>query len=118
MKAYIWFDVERFVRTESRASRHKPITPHTLLEDDLGITSDRAGDFMDRFFLRFEVDPGDYRTDRYFRDGASGLRLLLALFTGRRSEERRRVPLTVGMLASAARQGRWESLKLEALDRK
>ena len=79
MKAYIWFDVERFVRTESGASRHKPITPHTRLEDDLGITRDRAGDFMDRFFVRFEVDLGDYRTGRYFRGRASGLRMLLAL---------------------------------------
>ncbi|MGY6258084.1 DUF1493 family protein [Paraburkholderia caledonica] len=118
MKAYLWFEVERFVRTASVVSAHKPITPQTRLQDDLGITGDNAGNFMDLFFLRFQVDPGDYRTGRYFRGGASGLRLLLAPFTGRRSEERRRVPLTVGMLASAARQGRWESLKLEALDRK
>ncbi len=63
---------------------------------------------MKRFFLRFEVEPGDFSADRYFLSVGARLTLLLTFFTKPRAS-RHREPLTVGMLASAARQGRWES---------
>ncbi len=116
MKSNIWFEVERFVRTELGVSPYRHITPPTRLGADLGLTGSDAGDFMDRFFSRFEVEPGDFRVDRYFLSVGARLMLLLTVFTKARAS-RHRAPLTVGMLASAARQGRWESKTLEGLHR-
>ncbi|WP_175949625.1 DUF1493 family protein [Burkholderia vietnamiensis] len=106
-------EVESFVCRE-RGLKDKVVTPTTTLEDDLGITGIEGEMFMEAFFTRFRVDEGDFASGRYFMDEGSGL--LLMLVTALSKKRRRaldRVPLTVGMLVTAVRLGRWDSAKVE-----
>lgn len=106
-------EVESFVCRE-RGLKDQVITPATTLEDDLGITGIEGEMFMEAFFTRFRVAEGDFASGRYFMDEGSGL--LLMLVTALSKKRRRaldRVPLTVGMLVTAVRLGRWDSAKVE-----
>jgi hypothetical protein len=110
-----WAEIEAFVRKERGTLARQVITPATRLEDDLDVTGDDADQFMERFFDHFHVDTGDYNFNRYFLTEGSGLTLLLAIFSKKRREKLERVPLTLGMLANAARLGQWESSRLNDL---
>ncbi|MBF3831155.1 DUF1493 family protein [Burkholderia pseudomallei] len=107
-------EVESFVRRERGLSKSKVITTATTLEDDLGITGIEGEMFMEAFFAKFKVDEGDFASGRYFNDEGSGLLLMLVTaLSKKRRAALERVPLTVGMLASAARLGRWDSARIE-----
>lgn len=107
-------EVESFVRKERGLPKSKVITTATTLEDDLGITGIESEMFMEAFFARFKVDEGDFASGRYFMDEGSGV--LLMLVTALWRKRRRalvRIPITVGMLVTAARLGRWDSTTIE-----
>ncbi|PTB20426.1 hypothetical protein C9I57_11125 [Trinickia symbiotica] len=107
-------EVESFVRSERGLPHSDVITPATTLEDDLGITGIEGEMFMDAFFAHFKVDEGDFSSGRYFMDEGSGLLLMLVTALSRkRRKALNRVPLTVSMLVTAARLGRWDSEKVE-----
>lgn len=107
-------EVESFVRSERGLSKSKAITPATTLEDDLGITGIEGEMFMEAFFARFKVEEGDFASGRYFIDEGSGLLLMLiTALSKKRRKALDRVPLTVGMLVTAARLGRWDTEKVE-----
>ncbi|WP_167759994.1 DUF1493 family protein [Paraburkholderia pallida] len=104
-----------FVRATTGASKRKPITADTKLEDDLGVSGIEAEAFMEKFFDAFKVDIGDFSFDRYFVNEGSGIILsLITLLSRKRREALTRVPVTVGMLADAVASGRWDSQALEA----
>ncbi|RDK04432.1 DUF1493 family protein [Paraburkholderia lacunae] len=111
----LWPEVEAFVRKEAGVSARKLITPLTSLEDDLDITGDDAGEFMVRFFEHFRIEVGDYDFNRYFLTEGSGVALLFTMFSKKRRESLKRVPLTVGMLVNAVRLKRWDSSQIELL---
>jgi hypothetical protein len=107
-------EVESFVRKERGLSKSKVITTATTLEDDLGITGIEGEMFMEAFFARFKVDEGDFASSRYFMDEGSGLLLMLVTALSRkRRKALDRIPITVGMLVTAARLGKWDSAKVE-----
>ena len=107
-------EVESFVRRERGLSKNKVITPATTLEDDLGITGIEGEMFMEAFFTHFKVDEGDFASGRYFMDEGSGLLLMLVTaLSKKRRKALDRIPITVGMLVTAARLGRWDSEKVE-----
>ncbi|NRO99393.1 DUF1493 family protein [Paraburkholderia sp. NMBU_R16] len=70
--------------------------------------------FMEAFFARFKVDEGDFEAGRYFMDEGSGLLLMLVTALSRkRRKALDRVPITVGMLVTAANLGKRDSAKVE-----
>ena len=106
--------VESFVRKERGLSKSKLITTGTTLEDDLGITGMEGEMFMEAFFARFKVSQGDFASGRYFMDEGSGLLLMLATALSRkRRKTLDGTPITVGMLVTAARLGKWDSAQVE-----
>lgn len=74
------------------------------LFDVLGITGDDAGDFMQAFFDRFEVDATTWRW--YFHHGEEGWSIGGLFYT---PIHRRfgRIPITLAVLAEAVRSRRW-----------
>ncbi|GKT23491.1 DUF1493 family protein [Acidovorax sp. SUPP3334] len=80
-------------------------TPNTDLVKDLGLTGDDAFQFMEAFALKFNVDKGDYRSSDYF--GSEGL-WLLSMF----KKPAPTLPITLGMLLVAAREGTWDTQRL------
>ena len=56
-----------FIRSEIREDGH-PITRNTLLEDDLGVTGDEAGELIANFSKRFNVNIDKFIFDSYFYD--------------------------------------------------
>jgi len=110
----VWNEVESFVRGKAGIPPRRIVTPATRIEDDLNLTGDEAARFMGSFFEHFGVDAGDYDFNRYFVTEGSGLLLFLSTALSRkRRDGLRRLPLTVGMLAEAARRRRWQSRELE-----
>ena len=90
------------------------ITTAMTLEDDLGITGMEGEMFMQALFARVKVDEGDFASERYFMDEGSGLLLMLVTALSRkRRKALDRIPITVGMLVTAASLGRWDSAKIE-----
>lgn len=112
MKRLTWYEVEAFVRRQLHEPAQKIITPGTRLED-LHIRSDDAGHFIDLFFLRFGIDPGDYDTRRYFPVSGPWPVRLVRNFTPGRRKRVTRVPITMGMLTTAARLGEWRTECIE-----
>ncbi|MDA8445061.1 DUF1493 family protein [Paracidovorax valerianellae] len=81
-------------------------TPDTDLVKDMGLTGDDAFQFMETFASKFNVDKGDYRSSDYF--GSEGL-WLLSIF----KKPAPTLPITLGMLFIAAREGNWDAQRLQ-----
>jgi hypothetical protein len=81
-------------------------TRQTDLVSDLGLVGDDAFEFMEKFAELFGVDKGDFDSAAYF--DAEGLSLLPSL---KKKAEKKRI--TLGMLELAARDGKWNSQKLD-----
>jgi hypothetical protein len=96
-------------RVDSKALRHVgrniAFTPETDLVDDLALIGDDALAFMDEFAARFDVSPGDYSFDDYF--DSEGLWLLSL------KKRKPKLHVTLGMLALAARNGTWDTARLQ-----
>jgi len=106
-------EVESFVRNERGLSKSKVITTATTLEDGLGVTGIEGEMFMEAFFARFKVDEGDFASGRYLMGEGSGLLLMLVKTLSRkRRKALDRIPITVGMLVTAASLGKWDSAKV------
>ncbi|WP_421380858.1 DUF1493 family protein (plasmid) [Paraburkholderia sp. DD10] len=113
----MWYEVEGFVRRQLREPAQKIITPETRLED-LHIRSDDADHFVDLFFLRFGIEPGDYDRSRYFPVKGPWPVRLVRKFTSERRNGSVRVPLTLRMLTTAARLGEWRTESVERAERR
>ncbi|WP_144157634.1 DUF1493 family protein [Paraburkholderia sp. BCC1885] len=113
MENVSWEAIEAFVRAEVGLSPSKLLTRDTRLWEDLGQTGDEANDFIERFFERFQIDPGDFDFHRYFlMEGEGGLYSLFQRWVLRKSQTRQREPITLGMLHRAALDGKWGSSAL------
>ena len=116
MKKLMWYEVEVFVRRQLHEPVQKIITPEMRLED-LPIRSDDAGHFVDLFFLRFGIAPGDYDASRYFSVKGPWPVRVVRQFTSRRRNGAVHVPLTLSMLTTAARLGEWRTESVEHADK-
>lgn len=92
-----------FVHREVPPPRAQTLSEHTDLRQDLRMAEEDADDFLARFFQEFDIDPGNFDFSRYFPSEG------LSLF-GRGSAP---VPLTLGMLLRAARDGVWRTTDVE-----
>lgn len=82
------------------------LTRLTDLVKDLGLMGDDAVEFMDAYASAFNVEAGDYKFSSYFN---SERLWLLPGF----SKNKRKKPITLGMLELAAKAGTWDSVRLE-----
>lgn len=83
-------------------------TRATNLVSDLGLSGDDAFEFMEKYAEVFGVKHGDYDSSSYFEP--ESLWLLPRL-----RKHQPKLPITLGMLESAARDGEWNSAKLRLL---
>ncbi|WP_332655932.1 DUF1493 family protein [Brevundimonas sp.] len=81
-----------------------PLADDADLFDVLGIEGDDAGEFMDAFVARFDVEAGNYRW--YFHHGEEGWSIG-ALFYKPIHRRFGRMPITVAVLTEAVRTKRW-----------
>ncbi|BBA37016.1 uncharacterized protein sS8_5093 [Methylocaldum marinum] len=89
----------------SRVMGSQELTRNTDLVSDLGLTGDDAFEFMEQYATLFAVKKGDYDSTNYFE--AEGLWLLPRL-----RKQKPKMRITLGMLEAAAREGEWNSAKL------
>jgi Protein of unknown function (DUF1493) len=110
-------DLVEFIRKKLRYPARLPINPSTNVEDDLGVTGDDSPEFMEAFFNRFSVDPGDFDCDRYFEgEGVFDPFSAIFRFVFRlKSNEQEREQLTVAMLQQAIDLGVWDSQRLREI---
>lgn len=83
----------------------RELTKETELVKDLGLTGDDAFRFMEDFAARLNVDAGDFAALDYFEEES----LWLLPWLGRKTKG---VPITLGMLLLAAKDGAWNSVRL------
>ncbi|NMG37403.1 DUF1493 family protein [Azoarcus sp. TTM-91] len=86
----------------------KSLERTTDLVSDLGLTGDDAFAFMERYAEEFGVDRGDYDSSNYFEPES------LWIFP-RLRKRKPKLPITLGMLESAARDGVWNTERLRFL---
>src|ERR1700744_167986 len=104
-------DLENFIRNKTLYPAEFWINEETSFVDDPGATGDDSPIFMEAFFEEFNVDPGDFGCNRYFKGGgifnlfSAAVRLIFPK-TERRCERR---SLTVGMFQCALDLGVWDS---------
>ena len=84
------------------------LTRNTDLVSDLGLVGDDAFEFMEQYADLFAVEKGDYDSSNYF--DAEGLWLLPRL-----RKHKPKMRITLGMLELAAREGKWNSAKLNQI---
>lgn len=90
----------------SRLVGAQPLTRDTDLVADLGLVGDDAFEFMEKYAARLHVERGDYDASAYF--DPEGLWILPRF--GKRKPKKR---ITLGMLELAARDGEWNSARLD-----
>ncbi|WP_413740005.1 DUF1493 family protein [Sodalis sp. RH14] len=90
--------------------RSKPLCPAFSLREDLNLSQDEFDHLMNDFFLLFQVDASHYDHLAYFPENNRPIpiRIMqhLGLSIGATPPDGPR-PLTLAMLVSAARAGRW-----------
>lgn len=92
----------------SRLVGSKELTRTTSLVSDLGLTGDDAFEFMEKYAATFGVKQGDYDSANYFEPE---ILWLLPRFR----KQNPKIKITLGMLEFAAREGEWNSAKLDLL---
>lgn len=99
-------------------SPKQPLNLSDTLEDHLGVTGDDSPEFMEAFFSRFNVDPGNFDCNRYFEgEGVFDPFTSIVRFLFHRvKKEPTREPLTVAMLQHAIELGVWDSERLKELN--
>ena len=105
--------VFKFVASELGVSKSSLQDTTTLL-GDLGVDADDGGEFLLEFPRLFEVDTSNLDLSQHF--GPEGLPIwfpvywiVLALRKGTAEERARHKPISIGMLISAAHNGKWPS---------
>lgn len=99
---------------EERGKYAKPLSVKTTLEKDLGITGD-ADEFMDAFFLKFNIHFEDFDTGKYFHSEGFDIFFLDALIrklTGAKSMKKPLYDIAMGDLVRAIEVGTWIDPKL------
>ncbi|NOS89250.1 MAG: DUF1493 family protein [Methylococcaceae bacterium] len=89
----------------SRLNKEIEFTRQTDLVVDLGLVGDDAFEFMEKYASSLHVRKGDYDMSLYF--DAESLWLLPKV-----GKSQPKMPITLGMLEVAAKQGVWDSNKL------
>jgi hypothetical protein len=88
-----------------RVGRTQELKRQTDLVSDLGLVGDDAFEFMEKYASSLNVKKGDYDSSAYF--DAEGLWLL-----PRFGKKKVKMHITLGMLELAAKEGEWNSAKL------
>lgn len=101
-----WNALCRFVQDETRVPAER-LSPHILMERDLGIHGDEVGDFLCRFGQQFSVDVSGFDMAKHFSPEGD----LLGRWLLRLAGARRPADLSMGALLAAIRAGRLETLK-------
>ncbi|MBN3846166.1 DUF1493 family protein [Paraburkholderia sp. Ac-20342] len=111
-------ELTEFIRKKILYPERLPINPETSVEDHLGVTGDDSPKFMEAFFDRFNVGPGDFDCNRYFEgEGVFDPFTSIVRFLFHRiKKEPKREPLTVAMLQHAIELGVWDSERLKELN--
>ncbi|WP_244108505.1 DUF1493 family protein [Burkholderia anthina] len=111
-----WEEIEVFVRSEAGLGKSMPLSAATRLWEDLGQTGDEASDFIEHFFERFSIDPGDFDFHRYFlMEGEAGLYSLFRRWVLRKPHDLKRESITLAMLYRAAVERKWDAGRLAGL---
>jgi hypothetical protein len=107
-------ELEEFIREKTLYPEKFSINEETSVEDDLGVTGDDSSVFMEAFFEKFNVEPGDFDCSRYFEgEGIFNPFFAIGRLIFRKTEqERARTSLTIGMLQGAVDLGFWDSQRL------
>lgn len=106
----LWGEMVVFLQQTLCLPAKRELTRQTTLNYDLGVDGDDADEVMSTFFERFQIEPGDYHWARYFgEEGFNPFSVLLALLR----KKPKPVPLTLGMLESAAKNRIWITAQLE-----
>ncbi|TAM49292.1 MAG: DUF1493 family protein [Paraburkholderia sp.] len=117
MKDAAWERMEEFAREELGRplfGGRLSLQPTSRLEEDLGLTGLDAVEFIDKWAQTFNVQEQEFPYRSYFSpEGQQLLSSFLGLFS-KRFRRPALVPLTLGMLAEAARRGRWDTAEIEA----
>jgi hypothetical protein len=92
----------------SRIFKSRELSRNTHLVSGLGLTGHDAYEFMENYATLFNVKPGDFDPSNYF--DPEGLWVL-----PRMKKQKPKMPITLGMLELAARDGEWNSAKLNKL---
>ncbi|WP_421505956.1 DUF1493 family protein [Erwinia rhapontici] len=80
------------------------LTPATDFDSDLRLEDDEALDLMNDFFLKFNVDRGNFSIETYYPPEPP----LSELFNPFRKRDIPQVPdFTISMLIESAKAGRW-----------
>ncbi|MBL7734380.1 MAG: DUF1493 family protein [Chitinophagaceae bacterium] len=87
-----------FIRDKS-GEHEIPITRETLIEDNLGISGDDAGDLVVEFSKKYKVDISNFKFRSYFHGEPSILDVIGI-------NSRKKKPFTVGHLEKAIIAGR------------
>lgn len=88
--------------TKHRGMIKKGISLSTTLRDDLGMEGDDAAEFIDEYFIQFNIDALNFRFQDYFGDEGFNLLDLFSVF--KKSTYR---PITVEHLVRCAENGKW-----------
>ncbi|NDL63891.1 DUF1493 family protein [Acerihabitans arboris] len=90
--------------------RRKPLCLAFSVRDDLGLSPDEFDHLMNDFFLLFQVDACHYDHLAYFPEDSSPMPIKIMRQLGRcigSSAPPAPRPLTIELLVTAARAGRW-----------
>jgi len=106
-----WNRLYAFVEKESGfVPGTKPISRDSALIDDLHLDGDEATDFMESFFKKFDVNPGDYNPHRYFyEEGLNLFAFIPLIFSKKARTKSEREPLILGTLEKAIATGKFDS---------
>ena len=116
MQQYTRDDLVAFIREEACISSKKSITDDMDVVYSLGQHGDDADEFMEKYFVTFKVDRGDYDFRRYFfMEGEGFISHLFQKYILRRPHSLKRETMTIGMLYKAILNRKWDC---EALSEK
>jgi Protein of unknown function (DUF1493) len=89
------------------------LSADSVLEADVGITGDDAGEFMEGYSREFQIDLSGFEFHRHF--DAGGWNPFVGFFTKLRGgEEMQHVPVTIALLVRAAEEHRWPAFTAPA----
>ncbi|MBN3847344.1 MULTISPECIES: DUF1493 family protein [Burkholderiaceae] len=104
-----WLDLRNFIVEEACFPPDKLITEDMSVVYSLGQCGDDANEFMEKYFLTFRVDRGDYEFSRYFfMEGEGFIFYFVKKFILRKPLSLKRELMTVGMLYRAIVHGKWD----------
>ena len=105
----LFVDIQNFI-SDYTGVHKKRITKDTNLQRDLGLHGDEAGDFIEEFSKRYNVDLNGFIFDKHFdTEGSFNPIYYLYLLLFKRQELRKTI-ISVSDLLHAAVARKWDSL--------